>query len=175
MFTLPYDKACEIWKENKEPLIIGRKNSRQFLKKLKKLLQCNLTVNQLLMAWKAQYKKETASINLELINFIELLKEKYNLYLFTDTIDIHDKYNSQRNIYNKFTKVFKSYKEKLKKPDKEAYLNVLNKINAKPNECVFIDDLEKNVRAAVRVGVKGIVYKNFKQLKNELGRMGITP
>ena len=45
--------------------------------------------------------------------------------------------------------------------------------SAKPQECLFIDDLIENIQAAELVGIKGIHFKSSRQLKNELLRIGI--
>lgn len=47
---------------------------------------------------------------------------------------------------------------KLVKPDPAVYRLLLSKYNLKPEECLFIDDREDNVNAAIRLGMSGIVY-----------------
>jgi FMN phosphatase YigB (HAD superfamily) len=37
-----------------------------------------------------------------------------------------------------------------------------------PNECVFIDDSERNIKSAEEVGLQGIVFKNVEQAIEEL-------
>ena len=37
---------------------------------------------------------------------------------------------------------------------------MIEKLNCKPNEVIFIDDKEKNVIGAKSLGINGIVYKN---------------
>lgn len=51
---------------------------------------------------------------------------------------------------------------------------MLKKINSKPEESLFIDDQEKNVFAARSTGMKGIIYKDIKQLKKELKKYFIS-
>lgn len=63
------------------------------------------------------------------------------------------------------------------KPSPEIYQLLCSKYNLKPEECVFIDDTEKNVEAAVREGMKGIVFHSLEQTKKELDEIlsGIDP
>lgn len=49
--------------------------------------------------------------------------------------------------------------EHLVKPDEAIYLRLCGKYGLKPEECIFIDDREKNVRGAENTGMKGIVYR----------------
>lgn len=48
--------------------------------------------------------------------------------------------------------------EHMIKPDAEIYLRLCEKYGLRPEECIFIDDRENNVRGAESIGMKGIVY-----------------
>lgn len=172
MFPSSSSKAIELYLKHKSSLQTGKESSNQFITHLKEELRDDKTIEELLNIWETEYKK-AALINKSIMNFIKKLNTTYNVYLFTDTIDIHDKYNSRRRIYNNFKKVFKSFKEGVKKPDKRAYVNLLNKIKANPDECIFIDDLKENVETAEIIGMRGIVYKNTIQLEHELRKVGL--
>ena len=58
---------------------------------------------------------------------------------------------------------------------KKAFIYLIKRLNIKPEESVFIDDLEKNVTYAKEVGIHGMVYKNFEQLKTDLTALKIFP
>ena len=55
---------------------------------------------------------------------------------------------------------FVSYELKCLKPDVKIYQKMIEKLNCKPNEIIFIDDKEKNVIGAKSLGINGIVYKS---------------
>lgn len=55
-------------------------------------------------------------------------------------------------------RIFVSYELGLLKPDVEIYKLVLEKLTAKPEEVIFVDDKLKNVEAAKSIGIKGIVF-----------------
>ncbi|MBQ8751067.1 MAG: HAD-IA family hydrolase [Alphaproteobacteria bacterium] len=55
---------------------------------------------------------------------------------------------------------FVSYELKCLKPDVKIYQKMIEKLNCKPNEIIFIDDKEKNVIGAKSLGINGIVYEN---------------
>ena len=61
-----------------------------------------------------------------------------------------------------------SYQVKLIKPAPEIYRLLCSKYNLKAEECVFIDDLKKNVEAAQKEGMQGIIFKTLEQAKREL-------
>lgn len=72
-----------------------------------------------------------------------------------------------------FQKNFISGDLRLAKPQPEIYLHVLKKLNAKPEECIFIDDKKENCIAAIKLGIKSIIFKNTNQLKKELVKYNI--
>lgn len=46
----------------------------------------------------------------------------------------------------------------LRKPDPEIYRHALELIGRRPEECAFVDDIGRNVRAAVELGITGIQH-----------------
>ncbi len=64
-----------------------------------------------------------------------------------------------------------SFQEKLIKPMPEIYRLLTKRYGLKAQECVFIDDTAKNVDAAVKEGMKGIVFHTLEQVKTELEEM----
>jgi putative hydrolase of the HAD superfamily len=67
-----------------------------------------------------------------------------------------------------------SYKEKLLKPEKEIYEKIIDKYNLEPSQTIFVDDMKENVRAAMKLGLKGIILENPKDLKAELEEFGVN-
>lgn len=61
-----------------------------------------------------------------------------------------------------------SDKVHLLKPDPEIYRCLLNKYHCSPEECVFIDDTEANVRGAEAVGIKAIQYTTYEETRRAL-------
>ena len=76
-------------------------------------------------------------------------------------------------IHKNFDNIYKSFSIGHKKPNKEAFLHVLEKIGAKPEECVFVDDLQINIDAANELGINSVLYTNLDQLKKDFSRFEI--
>jgi putative hydrolase of the HAD superfamily len=66
-----------------------------------------------------------------------------------------------------------SYQRRITKPDAAIYRYALEKLGTLPEETLFIDDREENVRAAIAMGMKGIVFTNVDQLRRELVALGL--
>lgn len=175
IFSIPLKQADAIWKKEKPLIMSGKTSSYQFLNRLKTELHSDKSINDILSQWKTSYINHAKDVDWDLLTFIDRLTRNYKVYLFTDTIDSNDEYNTKRGIYDKFIKVFKSNEEGFTKHDgNDAFLNVLNKIHAKSEECVFIDDLVVNIDKANELGIKGILYANQENLMQELSKQGIS-
>ncbi|HOE35350.1 MAG: HAD family phosphatase [Chloroflexi bacterium] len=68
-----------------------------------------------------------------------LLQEHYRLHEVVDDIVI-------------------SAEEGLVKPEPEIYLLSARRLGTQPERCVFVDDLPENIRAAERVGMRGVLF-----------------
>lgn len=66
-----------------------------------------------------------------------------------------------------------SFLEKVIKPDAAIYHLLMDRYGLKPEECVFLDDTEKNIIAARAVGMNGIVFKTKEQAIEELRKLGV--
>lgn len=60
---------------------------------------------------------------------------------------------------------------KLIKPDPKIYELLAEKYSLKPSECVFIDDLERNVKAGIDFGFHGIQFVTLRQAQNDLNKL----
>lgn len=168
IFPISKKEGDKFWNDYRVRLLTGDLSSEQFLKEIKGHTRTNLSLNELSKMWRELYVV-SAEVDGEVLDFVKQLRNRYKVYLLTDTIDIHDEYNKTRKIYERFDKVFKSHEEKLSKAEgKKIFLNILRKINIKASNCIFIDDLDEYVKAAENAGIKGVVFKNLPQLKEEL-------
>jgi len=64
-----------------------------------------------------------------------------------------------------------SYETKVSKPNPISFYNVLKELDAKPEECVFIDDSETNIYASKGLGIPSILFINAKDLEKELRKL----
>ena len=60
------------------------------------------------------------------------------------------------------------------KPERRIYEHALKNLAVRPEECVYIDDIEKYVEAARKLGINGIHYTHGKDnLENQLKEVGV--
>ena len=60
-------------------------------------------------------------------------------------------------------KIIISAEEGFAKPDKELFHIALSKLNSIPKQCIFIDDLERNIAAAKEIGIRSVLFSDSQQ------------
>jgi putative hydrolase of the HAD superfamily len=56
----------------------------------------------------------------------------------------------------------------INKPDRRIYDACLRMLDLSPRECLFVDDIKKNVGGAIESGMHGILFKSFAQFRRQL-------
>jgi putative hydrolase of the HAD superfamily len=64
-----------------------------------------------------------------------------------------------------------SYEKRLAKPEAAIYERCLEELGTPPDQTLFVDDREVNVRAARDFGIQGIRFESVRQLRAELGEL----
>ena len=72
-----------------------------------------------------------------------------------------------------FEGIVVSGEEKTRKPFPEIYSTTLSRFNLDPEECLFIDDNLRNVKAAELLNIPSIQFKSPEQLEKELKKRSI--
>ena len=77
------------------------------------------------------------------------------------------------NFLSWFDGIVVSGKEKARKPFEKIYRLTMERFKIDPLKTIFIDDNLRNIEGAEKMNIRGIHFKNPKQLKLELGRLKI--
>ena len=59
------------------------------------------------------------------------------------------------------------------KPDPSIFKAALDQVQRSPDAVLFIDDRPDNIEGAKTVGIRGIVFQNEKQFKEQLKSLGL--
>lgn len=73
-----------------------------------------------------------------------------------------------------FDKVYYSWQTGFIKPDPRGYQKILTDNGLEPQECLYFDDKEENVREAQALGLNSFVFADVDDLKIILGKFGIN-
>ena len=88
---------------------------------------------------------------------LKALYKKHPLFIASDHVEkFFEKEFDTLRIKKYFKKNFVSYKMGISKKDKAFYETLLKETGYKANECVFVDDTQRNVELAKEVGFYGV-------------------
>ncbi len=114
--------------------------------------------------------------NPDVCEVVPKLAQRYRLVLASNTNDAH---------YQRFTRMFSDVLSHLdhlvashivgaRKPKPEFYARAQAYAEAHPHECVFVDDLEKNIRAAQDHGWHAVHYRSGDRIAEKLREAGVA-
>ena len=110
----------------------------------------------------------------DVIEIIKKLKlQQISLAVLSNTIQEHALYLTQKGIYDEFDELIFSYQINMRKPDSQIYLVALQRIESEPSETFYVDDIQENVDAAIKLGMHGILFTSADQLEKELKSLGV--
>jgi epoxide hydrolase-like predicted phosphatase len=105
----------------------------------------------------------------ELIDFIRSLRLKHKTGLISNGWpDLRD-YVVRNNFDDAFDEIVISAEVGLLKPAPAIYRLALERVQAAPEEAVFVDDSTVNVEAANAMGMRGILFTTTQEVLQELG------
>lgn len=165
-------KLWEIINIESIPLCDGRISLLQFWKRVAKKTKNKIPDIILKDLWIKDYDKLT-SIDKNVEKLIKALKKHYKIGLISNTIKEQTKINRKLDRFKLFDIVILSHEVGLSKDKKDIFLLATKRLNAKPEECVFIDDTKRFVKVASDLGMKAIHFKNYTQLKRNFKALKI--
>ncbi len=122
--------------------------------------------------WEEQLRAffaKNAHINLEVLQVAQILKEKgFLLPLLSNISPFQVKIFKDLNYFIPFEPLLFSCEIGFKKPDPRIFAFLLEKLDLKPPECLFIDDDEQNVNVANNLGINGIQFHSAQKLVCDL-------
>jgi len=144
----------------------GEISENEFVKVIKKSCK-SVTPKQIIYAWNFML----LDLPKNRINLLINLKKEYQLFLLSNTNEIH--INKFKNImgeeeydkfYNLFNKVYYSHEIGMRKPNAEAFRLILDENNLKTKEVLFIDDSPQHIEGAKKLGIQTCHLKDDEEI-----------
>jgi glucose-1-phosphatase len=141
-----------------EQLETGKISNEDFISTIAAMAPAPVTHQQVTRAWNSillRFRQQS-------MLFLEALQQQYNIYLLSNTNNIHleqiqkilQQDTGRQHLDDYFTKAWYSSKAGLRKPEKEMYEFVLSDGDLRAGETLFIDDSAQNIDAAAALGIK---------------------
>lgn len=110
----------------------------------------------------------------ETFELIRTLSQSYALGLLSNTSEWDFQFGIKViDVFPLFDHVTTSFQVGVMKPDEAIFQDMLGKLQFEPNECIYIDDIQKYSDAAIGLGIHGIHYTGHEQLVQALNRLGV--
>ena len=120
-------------------------------------------------ALSATFERLYARMDEGVLRLIEGLTGRYRLYTLSNSCpELERATLLQDHSYRHFDRMYFSHRIGMRKPFPEAYRHVLADTGWQPEQCLFVDDVQANVSAALQVGMRAILYVSPHQLQRDL-------
>jgi putative hydrolase of the HAD superfamily len=152
-----------------DDLETGKTTPEEFCNQLRSATGIEATNEAIFEAWNAMLLQ----IPQQSIDFVKSLKGQYDLYLLSNTNEIHlgairNHFPSYKGLEGLFDKVYYSCRIGMRKPNADIFEFVLNDVGVKAEEAIFIDDSPQHVEGAKSVGIHAFHLKVGEQRVQDL-------
>jgi putative hydrolase of the HAD superfamily len=140
----------------------GELSDTEFRNALRRIFSMtDVTDHQLDECWNAML----VGLPMEKLNLIDRLKQKYSVYVLSNTNNIHMECVHSRLLNGKqldtyFHKCYYSHQLGMRKPEPEIFEHVLKDSVRTAAQAIFFDDNPQNVEAANKVGITAILIQH---------------
>ena len=150
------DEEITLWNNQYE---IGKLSSEQFRNLIREKFNLQISDNEFDRCWNSLL----ITLPKERIKILQNLKKKYQIFLLSNTNEIHVQYFSKQDYWNNnlFDKIYYSHIVGIRKPNVGIYEKIITENNLIPSEVLFFDDREENINAAKLLGIKTVLVKDI--------------
>jgi epoxide hydrolase-like predicted phosphatase len=116
-------------------------------------------------------------VDMRLMDYVRELKERgYKIGFLSNGNHVsleHQLFSKNSWLKPLFDSIVISSEIGMVKPDARIYHHTLSELGSTPEETIFVDDSQVNVKGANAVGITGIFYTSAENLQKELSDIGI--
>jgi putative hydrolase of the HAD superfamily len=141
----------------------------EFIKIMEDAFGVELTTEEVIETYSHEIKEVIDGIE----DILKVLKKDYRLSILSNTFFAHWNYFKTTPLHGMFDLPMASHILREIKPDEAIYRKALSKMRAKPNEVIFIDDLEENIEAAKEIGINAFQSLTIEDTKRGLVELGV--
>ncbi|MGH3682510.1 MAG: HAD family hydrolase [Natronosporangium sp.] len=110
--------------------------------------------------------------NHDFLSYLTNLHERgYRLALLTNNVrEWEHRWRAQLPVDALFSVVVNSAHERVRKPDPGLYRILLDRLGARPERCLFVDDAPENCETAWALGIRSVEFRDHQQAVAEIER-----
>ena len=145
----------------------GEINDEEYWKRYSKIIGKPIRKDAVQMAQK--FYSETFTFHKEMFDLVEKLKVKdMRVAVLSNIFKFEADVIRENHGYDEFNPVILSYEVGMNKPNKNIYVYAIEKLQLKPEECIFIDDKARYLVPAKELGIKTVLFENPEQAVRDI-------
>jgi epoxide hydrolase-like predicted phosphatase len=122
--------------------------------------------------WIIDHHFDVVQLHSEFLDYLRALKEQgYHLAILSNAIPYFSDSWVKLGFMDWFDLTINSSHVGLAKPDPKVFALVTDHFNVRPDECVFVDDQQKNIDGAVKIGFHSVLYVEAVRVIEEMNRL----
>ena len=165
---IPIQESLKIWRKYWGPLKLGKISEDDFWKKFIDDLLIKEDPDMLLQDFKDMIRLFLVPHD-KVLEYAKSLKTKFKLGILSNSVKEWVAYHREHyKVDEGFDAAIYSCDVHSVKPEKHIYEVLLSKLGLQAEECVFIDNHDRNLETAKTLGFHTILYKNLDQLKIDI-------
>ena len=152
----------------------GDISAEQFCAELGEICKREISIEEAAHAWRGFI----ASVHEDYLDYLQQIRTRYRLGVLSNTNPFIQGWAETKEFTSKgkplgsyFDMLFFSFRMRASKPGEEIYRKMLLEGNMKAEETLFIDDSEKNIEAARRLGICTLKVENGEDWRPMLDRI----
>lgn len=171
--NVPIEKVRAAWAELRPLVDVGEIDNQEFWQRMLAQSGSGADPKTTEHLWSDNYISNNPFIGGMLKLVDKLRANGYKVGLLSNIDPEHGRINYGRHIFEHFDVALLSDEIHHRKPEREAFQMLADKLGVKFEEMVFIDDLLENVSAASSYGMVALPFDGYKRLLAELDRLGV--
>jgi putative hydrolase of the HAD superfamily len=170
---VPLETIRAAYRQQKELFYTGRMELNAMWEHFCRFVQADLPLSVLLDAWR------NVPVNEEMTALCRRLKPRYRLGIITDNCrERMEIVGKELHLQDLFNPLIVSANVGAMKREEEIFRKALDAAEARPNECIFIDNTAANLIVPAQLGMQTIFHddalNDVEGLEENLKRMGVA-
>jgi len=148
----------------------GQISPHRFVVRINTLLRTEFELPVLTEIWCSIFKEDK-----QMMRLLRNLSRQHRTFIISDTDLLHwTSLDSRYELERIVNAAILSFRIGRLKAEKGAFKKLIQEFAWVPEQCVFIDDLEKNTMAAAKAGIRTILHRSYEDTVKQLSEWGIA-
>ncbi len=113
-------------------------------------------------------------LNRSMVAIAKRLHKRHRTALLSNATPLLDRLLCELDLDHLFDAVINSSRVGLRKPDPAIYLLTLERLGLRAEECLFVDDKQRNTEVALALGMHAVTFSSASQLERELKTLPLS-